>query len=134
MQNLEYVFEDVVRIYDTDAQGIAHYAAYYRFFTNTIEKFFNEKVGIPYPNVNEELWFVMVESHAVYHKPVKLGDRLTVLLSVKLLSKKVIRFDLKILNKGDLTTEGYLIQVAINPKIWKSVEIPKEILDKLSLT
>lgn len=133
MQNIEYVFEDVVRIYDTDAQGIAHYAAYYRFFTNTIEKFMQEKIGIPYPIVNEELWFVIVESHAVYHKPVKLGDKLTILLSPKILSNKTVRFDFKILRNGELTTEGYVIQVAINPKIWKSVDMPKEIISKLTL-
>ncbi|BCU71668.1 acyl-CoA thioesterase [Stygiolobus caldivivus] len=132
MAGLEYVFEDVVRIYDTDAQGIAHYAAYYRFFTNTIEKFFKERVGVPYPNVSDELWFVMVESHAVYRRPVKLGDTLTVLLSPKVLSNKAMRFDLKILREGEVTTEGYLVQVAINPKAWKSVEIPREIIERVS--
>ncbi|QGA53458.1 acyl-CoA thioesterase [Sulfolobus sp. E5-1-F] len=133
MENIEYVFEDVVRIYDTDAQGIAHYAAYYRFFTNTIEKFVREKVGIPYPIVNENLWFVILESHAVYHKPVKLGDKLTILLSQKILTSKTIRFDFRILRDGELTTEGYVIQIAINPKIWKSTEMPKEIIDKMSI-
>lgn len=129
--SLEFIFEETVRIYDTDAQGIAHYASYYRFFTNTIEKFMKEKAGIPYPNVNDELWFVMVESHASYKKPVKLGDTLTILISPRALSKKVVRFDFKILKKGEITTEGYVIQVAINPKIWKSVEIPDEILSKI---
>ena len=133
MSNIVYVFEDVVRIYDTDAQGIAHYAAYYRFFTNTIEKFFMEKTGIPYPLVNDNLWFVIVESHAIYHKPVKLGDKLTVFLSPKILSNKTVKFEFKILRNGELTTEGYIVQVAINPKIWKATEIPKEIIDKLTL-
>ncbi|BFH72818.1 thioesterase family protein [Sulfurisphaera javensis] len=131
MSSAEFIFEETVRIYDTDAQGIAHYASYYRFFTNTIEKYMREKAGIPYPNVNDELWFVMVESHATYKKPVKLGDRLTILLSPKALSKKVIRFDFKILKEGQVTTEGYVIQVAINPKVWKSVEIPEDILKKI---
>lgn len=127
----EYVFQETVRIYDTDAQGIAHYASYYRFFTNTIEKYMREKAGIPYPNVNDELWFVMVESHAVYKKPVRLGDVLTILLSPKALSKKAIRFDFKIVKNGEVTTEGYVVQVAINPKVWKSVEIPDDILRKI---
>lgn len=129
--SVEFVFEETVRIYDTDAQGIAHYASYYRFFTNTIEKYMKEKAGIPYPNVNDELWFVMVESHAVYKKPVKLRDTLSILLSPKALSKKAIRFDFKILKGGEETTEGYVVQVAINPKIWKSVEIPDEILRRI---
>ena len=127
----EFVFEDTVRIYDTDAQDIAHYASYYRFFTNTIEKYMKDKAGIPYPNVNDELWFVMVETHAVYRRPVRLGDELTVIISPQFVSKKVIRFDLKILVKGTVTTEGYVTQVAINPKVWKSVEIPEDILKRI---
>lgn len=47
------------------------------------------------------------------------------------MSKKVIRFDLKILVKGTVTTEGYVTQVAINPKVWKSVEIPEDILKRI---
>ena len=129
--SVEFVFEETVRIYDTDAQGIAHYASYYRFFTNTIEKYMKEKAGIPYPIVNDELWFVMVESHAVYKKPVRLGDSLSILISPKALSKKAIRFDFKILKGGEETTEGYVVQIAINPKAWKSIEIPDEILRKI---
>ncbi|AEB94989.1 MAG: thioesterase family protein [Metallosphaera sp.] len=128
---IEFVFEDVVRIYDTDAQGIAHYASYYRFFTNTIEKFMRDKVGIPYPNVSDDLWFVMVETHATYKEPVRLGDNLTITISPSSLSKKTIKFDMKIISKGRLTTQGYVIQVAINPKIWKATEIPDNILKSI---
>ncbi|MEM0113967.1 MAG: thioesterase family protein [Metallosphaera sp.] len=128
---IEFVFEDVVRIYDTDAQGIAHYASYYRFFTNTIEKFMRDKVGIPYPNVSDDLWFVMVETHATYKEPVRLGDNLTITISPSSLSKKTIKFDIKIISKGRLTTQGYVIQVAINPKIWKATEIPDNILKSI---
>ncbi|TRM73347.1 acyl-CoA thioesterase, partial [Sulfolobus sp. B5] len=31
-------------------------------------------------------------------------------------------------------TEGYLTQIAINPKIWKSTEVPKDILSKIMVT
>lgn len=58
---------------------------------------------------------------------------LTILLNPKILSNKTIKFDFRILRDGELTTEGYLIQIAINPKIWKSTEMPKEIMDKLSI-
>ncbi|EHP71307.1 MAG: thioesterase family protein [Metallosphaera yellowstonensis] len=128
---LEFVFKDVVRIYDTDAQGIAHYASYYRFFTNTIERFMKDKVGIPYPNVNDELWFVIVETHAEYKRPLRVGDVITVTISPQRLSEKVIRFQFQILKEGEVTTTGYVDQVAINPKIWKAVNIPEEILKRI---
>jgi hypothetical protein len=43
-----FVFEDNVRIYDTDAQAIVHYAGYYRFFTDAAERFMRETLGTSY--------------------------------------------------------------------------------------
>ncbi|AWR96982.1 acyl-CoA thioesterase [Acidianus sulfidivorans JP7] len=128
---IEFIFNETVRIYDTDAQGIAHYASYYRFFTNAIEKLMTEKLGVKYPIVNDELWFVIVESHAVYKKPLKLGDEITIAISPMVLSKKIIKFDISIIKEGEKTTEGYVTQASINPKTWKAVELPDDILNKI---
>ncbi|WP_236751100.1 thioesterase family protein [Acidianus sp. HS-5] len=132
MAQTEFVFEETVRIYDTDIQGIAHYASYYRFFTNAIEKYMKDKVGINYPIVNDSLWFVIVESHAVYKRPIRLGDRISVVLSPKALSKKIVRFDMAIFRDGEKTTEGYITQASINPKTWKAIELPVELLNKIT--
>lgn len=43
----------------------------------------------------------------------------------------MIRFEFKILKGGEVTTTGYVDQVAINPKIWKAVSIPEEILKRI---
>ncbi|EZQ10612.1 MULTISPECIES: thioesterase family protein [Acidianus] len=132
MSSPEFVFEETVRIYDTDTQGIAHYASYYRFFTNAIENYMKEKVGISYPIVNDNLWFVMVESQAIYKRPLRLGDQITVLLSPKALSKKVVRFDITIIKGGEKATEGYVVQASIDPKNWKAIEIPDELIEKIT--
>jgi acyl-CoA thioester hydrolase len=132
MAQAEFVFEETVRIYDTDTQGIAHYASYYRFFTNAIEKYMQEKVGIKYPIVNDDLWFVIVESHAVYKRPLRLGDRISVVLSPKAISKKIIRFDMNIFKDGEKTTEGYVVQATINPKTWKAIELPDELIARIT--
>lgn len=129
---MEFVYKETVMVYDTDAQGIAHYAAYYRFFTNAVEKFMRDKTGINYPIVNDELWFVIVESHAVYKKPLKLGDEIIIAISPKVLSKKIIKFDISIIKGGDKTTEGYIIQASINPKTWKTVELPDDLINKIT--
>lgn len=129
---IEFVYRETVMIYDTDAQGIAHYASYYRFFTNAIERFMTDKTGVNYPIVNDELWFVIVESHAVYKRPLKLGDEIIITVSPKVLSKKIIRFDISIIRGGEKTTEGYVIQASINPKTWKAVELSEELINKIT--
>lgn len=127
----EFVFDETVRIYDTDAEGIVHYAGYYRFFTDALEEFANERTGRMFPLINKNVWFVVVESNAKYYKSARAGDSINVGLSPKLLSEKAIRFDFAIRRDGELLCEGYIVQVAIDKDKWKSVPIPKDVVDKL---
>jgi|OSPMetMinimDraft_2_1075162.scaffolds.fasta_scaffold00252_5 acyl-CoA thioester hydrolase len=129
----EYIFKDIVRIYDTDAQGIVHYAGYYRFFTDATESFARERLGISYPMLNDEVWFVVVESNAKYRRPAKLGEVLSVHLAPEVLSEKAIKFNFRIFgdSQDSILCEGYITQVAINRKIWKAIPIPSQVLDKI---
>ena len=129
----DFVFEDMVRIYDTDAQGVVHYAGYYRFFTDAAENFMRETLGISYPLLDNDTWFVVVESKAQYKKSARLGDNLSVVLRPKKLSRKALRFDFQILRNGELICDGYITQVAINKKGWKAVELPKALLQKIDM-
>ena len=129
----DFVFEDTVRIYDTDAQGVVHYAGYYRFFTDAAENFMRETLGISYPLLDNDTWFVVVESKAQYKKSARLGDNLSVVLRPKKLSRKALRFDFQILRNGDLICDGYITQVAINKNEWKAVELPKALLQKIDM-
>ncbi|MCL5101195.1 MAG: acyl-CoA thioesterase [Candidatus Parvarchaeota archaeon] len=130
MEN-EFIFNETVRIYDTDAEGIVHYAGYYRFFTDALEQFANERTGRMFPLINKDVWFVVVESNAKYYKSARAGDFINVGLLPKLLSKKAIRFNFSIRRDGELLCEGYIVQVAIDKDKWKAVPIPKDIIDKL---
>ncbi|MCL4400917.1 acyl-CoA thioesterase [Candidatus Parvarchaeota archaeon] len=130
MEN-EFIFNETVRIYDTDAEGIVHYAGYYRFFTDALEQFANERTGRMFPLINKNVWFVVVESNAKYYKSARAGDFINVGLLPKLLSKKAIRFNFSIRRDGELLCEGYIVQVAIDKDKWKAVPIPKDIIDKL---
>ena len=128
----DFVFEEKVKIYDTDAQGVVHYAGYYRFFTDALESFSSSKLGETLSEVSKNIWFVVVESNAKYYKPARMGDKLDVHLSYKLLSDKSIRFDFKIFKSQELVCEGFITQVSIDRDEWKTTPIPREILDKLA--
>ncbi len=126
-----FVFTDRVRIYDTDAQGIVHYAGYYRFFTDAAESFMRDTVGVSYPLLDENTWFVVVESEAQYHHSAKLGDELSVMLKPKLISEKVLRFDFEIYTHGELSCNGHITQVSINRQRWRSAKMPLQVIRKL---
>jgi len=129
---MEFIYTENVRLYDTDAQGVVHYASYYRFFTDAIDEF-RKKVLPGYSLTSDSTSFVTVESHAEYIKPARLDDVLTVKLIPKLVSKKALKFDMRIYKGSEIVCRGYIIQVAIDTRRWKSVEIPKSLLSKMQL-
>ncbi len=129
-----YMFKDKVMVYDTDYQGIAHYASYYRFFTDAIEGYKRDVLNLQTNTINDNIWFVVVESKAQYHKSLHINDEIYVELYPKLSeSKKALTYNLKIklVNTGELCTEGYLTMVSINHKLWQATEIPEDLLKKI---
>ncbi|BCS91333.1 MAG: thioesterase [Candidatus Micrarchaeota archaeon] len=127
-----FSYEERVKIYDTDAQGILHYAGYYRFFTDAIENA-ARKLNISFPFYTDKLWFVVVESHANYLRSVYLNDLLHIDVDLSVNdNKKALRSDLTIYDKtrgGYIACKGYLVHLLINKEIWKSVELPEEIIE-----
>ena len=121
----EFVWKDRVRIYDTDAQGIVHYAGYYRFFTDAFEQFSRAELGSDLPVASGRVWFVVVESSARYHKPARLGDILMTHVSAELAGSKAIRFSFRIFRGRELLVDGSIVQVAIDSRRWKAVDLPK---------
>ena len=85
-----------------------------------------------FPLVDENVWFVVVESNARYHKSAHSGERLSIMLLPKLVSEKAIRFDFKIYRDSDLICDGHIVQVAVDKFKWKAVPIPKKFTDKLT--
>ncbi len=127
-----FIRKETVRMYDVDGQGIVHYASYYRFFTNTLEEYSKANFGDYLSEVSDKTWFVTVESKATYHKPVKLGDVLEIHMNAEKISKSTVKFNFQVFKEDSMTAEGYLIQVCIDPSIWKAKPIPEEIIKKLS--
>jgi len=120
-----YIFYDRVMPYDTDYQGIAHYASYYRFVTDALSSFAEKKLSkimAKYSN----LWFVIVESHAAYKKPLYLGNKIKIVIEPEVKERKIIT-NFKIFRGKELTTTGYLAQKIIDRNVWHSVEIPDDI-------
>ncbi|MEM0149590.1 MAG: thioesterase family protein [Candidatus Micrarchaeaceae archaeon] len=124
---MEFSHMDKVMVYDSDYQGIAHYASYYRFITNAIEAF-KEKRMDKLEKKFSNIWFVVAESKAVYLKPLRVGDRITVKLSPEIATPKALKFNFRIFKGSILATEGYLLDVCIDRKKWKPVDIPIAII------
>ncbi len=131
MEKKTFLWKEKVRIYDTDAQGVVHYAGYYRFFTDAFEQFSRSVLDSSFPILDGRTWFVVAESNAKYHRPSRLGDELHVHVSAEMPGPKAIKFIFRILVNEILVCEGYIVQVAIDSKKWKAIRVPPHISRKI---
>ena len=132
----EFVYHEVVKVYDTDYQGIAHYASYYRFFTDSIDAFNAKLLGKDSKELVEgNKWFVVAESEAKYQKPLRIGDNIMILVSAKALSRKAIEYALLIKrDPGDeTTTEGRLVLVCIDRNTFRPADMHEGMFNLLGL-
>jgi acyl-CoA thioester hydrolase len=126
----DFVWEERVRIYDTDTQGVVHYAGYYRFFTDALEQFAKSRLKVNWPLVNGMVWFVVVESHAKYHRPLRLWDMIRVHVVPAVAGRKALSFAFRVYKRSELACEGKLVMIAIDPKAWRSIVLPRNIASK----
>jgi acyl-CoA thioester hydrolase len=127
---VHFTYKEKVRLYDTDAQGVVHFASYYRFFTDTLDEF-RSKFFPDFSLLEDNITFVTVESHAEYIKPAKFGDILIIKLKPSLLSEKAVKFEMDVYRKKELLCRGYIVQVAIDVKKWKATKIPEEMIKRI---
>ena len=132
MQTKEFYWKERVHIYDTDSQGIVHYAGYYRFFTDASEQYAKSRFGLNWPLVNDKVWFVVVDSYARYRMPLRLGDEIRTYVNAATAGSKAIEFAFKIYRNTDMVCEGRIVQVAIDKKAWKAVSLPRSIAARIS--
>ncbi|MGC8676126.1 MAG: acyl-CoA thioesterase [Candidatus Micrarchaeia archaeon] len=122
---MKFASKDIVMAYDTDYQGVVHYASYFRFVTNALETF-AAKHKLPSAS------FVTAEAHATYKKPLRVNDIIYVVIEPQVMSKKAIKFGFRIYKSKSklLVAEGYVVEVAIG-KNWHAVDMPASVLKRL---
>lgn len=68
--------------YETDKMAIVHNANYLRIFEEA-RLFFMERIGVPYPQIEEAgILIPQVEAYVRYHQTLKYGDEFYVAVSL----------------------------------------------------
>lgn len=129
------IFKKIYRVTwsDTDAAQVVHHSNYFRFFERAEEEFY-EHLGFSFNNIKERgFWLPRIEVFCRYNKPSRFGDILEISLSVKEIKEKAVKYCFQVKEKDAdvLVAEGYVVVVAADKKIGKSINIPSEIVEKL---
>ncbi len=120
---------------DTDSGQVVYYANYLRWFESGRREIFRsfkidynalDKSGIITP---------VVEVHCNYHHPARYDDVIVVETKIAEVKEKSVRFEHKVYRKkgGKLLASGYTVNVFVNKKMMKSMQIPEYIRKRIKI-
>jgi 1,4-dihydroxy-2-naphthoyl-CoA hydrolase len=114
-----------VRMSDTDMAGILYFAHQFQFVHTTLEDFF-EKIGLPIHQMFHESPFVFVIVHAAgdYHKPLQVGDLLTIEMCLKKVGRTSFESHFEVKRSGELVGKVQTVHVCLDRLTRKKMEIP----------
>lgn len=116
MTTYHYVYENRVRLQETDAQAVVFYGSYVTYMDETSLAFFRA-VGHPYEDIVGGEWETVVAHVDLdYHDSARFGDRLANGIRVERLGRASIEFDYRCERREDdtLLADGTLVLVAID--------------------
>ena len=105
-----------VRFADCDRAGIAYYPNMVDYLHTAMEDFFEGFVGRPYAKVLEEdnLGFPAVKLDVSFQRPLRLGEVITIRITVSRLGNSSLRFHYRLLGPaGDQRAEAHVTVVCV---------------------
>src|ERR671914_2208355 len=89
-----------VRFGDVDKAGIVYYPVIFHYLHVAQEDFFAEYVGMPYHRLIEEerLGLPTISDSTQFHKPLKYGDALEIVVYISKIGRSPVTFEFSIHN------------------------------------
>ena len=113
-----------VRFAETDAQGIAHHAAYLVWFETTrieyLRRFRGGYLGLRESGVDA----LTLEVHARYLAPAGFDDRLTILARCSDVRGARFRFDYSVERAGELVADGWTTHACVSVGDHRPTRVP----------
>ena len=105
---VEFTFAREVRLVDTDATGFAHFSSYVRMMEETEYAFLRSRgLSVVLYDERGTLGFPRLAASLEIHRPLELGERVTVCLALTHADSKQVQYDFTILDATNtVTVEG----------------------------
>lgn len=99
---------------ECDPAGVVYYPRYFDWFHRAMEAWFDQGLGFPYHQVLQSHGFPSVRAEADYKAPCRMGERVTVELSVGRLGNASVGLELAVRgSQGELKATGKVVVVVI---------------------
>lgn len=121
-----------VRFAETDAQGVAHNAAYLVWFEIARVAYLAEFAGGYQALRNQGMESFVLESHVRYLKPARFDDRLQIHARVSELRGARFRFDYVVARNGDVIADGWTAHACVDAKTLRPIRIPAALAESIA--
>ena len=118
-----------VRLNDTDAAGVIYFANQFRIAHEAFEHFLDSvNLGVAHMLDNTEYRFPIIHAEADYRSPLKVGDALTIHMTVDRIGESSVALGFQILDlRGKKVGTVKIVHVAVDKATWKKRPLPQEL-------
>jgi acyl-CoA thioester hydrolase len=130
--DFRFATEVRVRFAETDAQGVAHHAAYLVWFeVARIDYLARFRGG--YSELRDEgIEALTAEVHARYLGPVRFDDRLTIRCSCGELRGARFRFDYLVEREGEAVADGWTLHACVDARTHRPTRVPAWLVEEIA--
>ncbi|MEO8260552.1 MAG: thioesterase family protein [Acidobacteriota bacterium] len=118
-----------MQFYETDAAGIVHFSAFFRYMEEAEHALWRE-AGLSIAPPDSEIGWPRVAASFDYHSPLRFEQEFDVQLVVAALTRKTIRYSCRLTRDGIKVATGSLTVVCVRRlpnQPMQAIDIPPEI-------
>lgn len=131
----EYRLKRRVQFYETDAAGIVHFSAHFRYMEEAEHALWRE-AGLSIHPQHTDIGWPRVAACFEYYRPLKFEDEFDVWLKIDEITTRTIRYSCEII-KGDTTIGSGSMTIAcvrVQPnERARGIDIPPEIAERFQV-
>jgi len=133
-----YIYNTKIRLFHTDAANLIFFSNLFNLAHECYEEFLEESGFSIKKILNDNIFLIpIVHAEADYLKPLRVGDKIEIRMSLNSLGKSSFTLDFVLYDKsGEKTAAVKTVNVVIETKSKRSLEIPEkffEILKNLNI-
>lgn len=132
MDGFSFSTDIAVRFAETDAQGVAHNAAYLVWFEVARVAYLERYAGGYQALRDRGLEAFVLESHVRYRQPARFDDRLRVHARIGDLRAARFRYDYAIERAGELIADGWTSHACVDARTLRPTRLPEWLLDAVA--
>jgi acyl-CoA thioester hydrolase len=132
MEGFNFQTEVTVRFAETDAQGVAHNAAYLVWF-EVARIAYLARYANGYRSIREQGYEALtIESHVRYLKPVRFDDALTIHARCGDIRGARFRYEYAVTCDGELVADGWTRHAVVDAKTLRPARFPSWLADAVA--